>query len=88
MLAHLAGKVEERKVLHPVVVVHHQGRILILALEVQELGHLCLDALLVVAQRLVVQQVALLRLAAGVANHACGTADQNDGPVAAALQVA
>ena len=56
--------------------------------EVEELGHLGLDALLVVAQRLVVEQIALLALTAGVANHACGSTHEDDGLVAATLQVA
>ena len=60
VLANLAGEVEEREILHPVVVVHHLGGIGTFGLEVEELSHLSLDALLVVTQCLVVQQVALL----------------------------
>ena len=60
VLTHLTGKVKEGKVLHPVVVVHHQGSILVLRLKIEELGYLSLDALLVMTQRFVVQQVTLL----------------------------
>ena len=63
VLAHLTGKVQEGEVLHPVVVVDHEGGVSILRLKVQEFSHLLLDALLVVAQGLVVEQVALLGLA-------------------------
>ena len=88
VLAHLAGEVEEGEVLHPVVVVHHFGGIRLLRLEVEELGHLLFDALLVVAQGFFVEQVTFLALARRVANHACCAAHEDDGLVAAALQVA
>ena len=42
---------------------------------------------LIAAQRLLVEQVALLRLAAGVADHAGGAANQGDGAVAAELKM-
>ena len=88
VLAHLTGKVEEGEILHPVIVVHHLGSIGFLAVKVKELGHLLLDALLVVAQGLVIEQVALLALARGVANHTRGTTHQDDGFVATVLQMA
>ena len=87
MLAHLTSEIQEGEVFHPVIVVHHLGSIRILAFKVEELGHLCLDALLVVTQRLVVQQVTLLALAAGVANHARSTTHEDDGLMSATLQV-
>ena len=88
MLTHFTCEVKEGEVLHPVVVVDHLGSILFLRFEIEELGYLCLDALLVVAQGFVVQEVALLRLAAGVANHARCSANEDDGLVATTLQVA
>ena len=88
VLAHLTGEVEEGEVLHPVVVVHHLGGIGFLRFKIKELGHLGLDALLIVTQRLFVQQVTFLALARRVANHASGTSHQDDGLVAAALQMA
>ena len=88
VLTHFTCKVEEGEVLHPVVVVDHLGSILFLRLEVEELGHLGLDTFLVVAQGFVVQEVAFLRLAAGVANHASCSAHEDDGLVATTLQVA
>ena len=88
VLTHLAREVEEGEILHPVVVVHQLGSISILRLEVEELGHLLLDALLVVIECLVVEQVTLLTLARGVANHTRCASHQDDGLVAAALQMA
>ena len=60
VLTNLACEIKEGEVLHPVVVVNHLSRIGILALEIQELSHLCLDALLIVAQCLVIEEVTLL----------------------------
>ena len=54
VLTHLTGKVEEGEVLHPVVVIDHDGSIGFLRLEVEELRHLFLDTLLVVAEGIVV----------------------------------
>ena len=87
-LADVACEVEEGEVLHPVVVVDELGGIGRIAVEVEEARQLLADAGHVVAQRGLVQQVALLALAAGVANHAGGAAQQGDGLVAAALQMA
>ena len=87
-LANFAGKIEEGEILHPVVVVDQFGLVWCVALKVEEVCELLLDALYIVTQSLFVQQVALLTLAAWVAYHACCTADEGDGLVAAALQVA
>ena len=88
VLSDLTCEVEERKVLHPVVVVHHFGSVLLLRLEIEEFRHLRLDALLIVAQSLVGEQVTLLRLSRRVANHSRCTAHKDNRLVAAALQVA
>ncbi len=48
---------------------------------------LLLDALHIVTQRLLVQEVAFLTLPARVAYHACGSAYEGDGLMTAALQV-
>ena len=69
-LADVADEVEERELLHPVVVVHQTGGVRRIGVEVEQLGQLPLDGLLVVAQRRLVEQVALLRLARRVADHA------------------
>ncbi len=87
MLSHHTGEVKEGEVFHPVVVVHHLGLVRLVAVEIEELGHLLLDALLVVVESLVVEQVALLALARGVADHAGGSAHEDYRLVAAALQV-
>ena len=86
-LADFACEVEEGEVLHPVVVVDELSAVGCVALEVEEVCQLLLDALHVVAQRFFVQQVALLTLSAGVANHAGSSAHEGDGLVATALQV-
>ena len=62
MLTHLTGEVQEGKVLHPVVVVDHNSSVGIFRLEVEELRNLFLDALLIVTQGLIVEQVTLLAL--------------------------
>ena len=87
VLAHLTGKVEESEVLHPIVVVDHDGGIGFFRLKVEELGHLLLDALLIMTQCLIVEQIALLTFARRVANHTCGTTNKDDGAVAATLQM-
>ena len=87
MLTNLTGKVEEGKVLHPVVVVNHDSSIRLLRLEIEELGHLFLDALLIVAQGLIVEQITLLALTRRVADHTCSTTHENDGSVTTTLQV-
>ena len=88
MLTHLTGEVQEGEVLHPIVVVDHLCSILVLRLEVKELRHLLLDTLLVVTQGFFVQQVTLLRLTTGVANHTRSTTYEDDGLVTTTLQVA
>ena len=88
VLTHLTGEVEEGEVFHPVVVIDHYGGIGLLGLEVEETGHLGLNALLIVIERLVVQEVTLLRLARGVADHTGGTTDEDDGTVTTTLQMA
>ena len=87
MLSDLTCKVKEGEILHPVVVVHHNSGVGILRLEVEKLSHLLLDTFLVVTQGLIVEQVALLALTRGVANHTCGTTHENHGTVSATLQV-
>ena len=60
MLADGACELEEGEVLHPVVVVDHLGSIRLVGIEVEELCHLCLDALLIVIESLCIEEVALL----------------------------
>ena len=87
MLSHLACEVEEGEVLHPVVVVDHFGSVGLGGFEIEETSHLLFNALLVVTQRLIVQQVALLRLSRGVANHTSSTTNEDDGLMTTALQM-
>ena len=87
VLANVADEVQERELLHPVVVVDQHGVVGSIAVEVEEVGQLATDALLVVAQGFLVDEFALLRLHLGVANHARGTAHKGDGTVTSALEV-
>ena len=88
MLAHGSGEVEKGEILHPVVIVHQFGLVGLVAVEVQELGTLFFNGLLVVVECVCVEQVALLTLARRVAYHARGTSHEEIGFVSAALQVA
>ena len=88
MLAHSTREIEEREVLHPVVVVHQLSLIVALGVEVEELRHLLLDALLVVIERLGIKQIALLAFTRRVAYHTCRAADEYYRLVSATLQMA
>ena len=87
MLADIADEVKEGEVLHPVVVVGHYGGVWSTAVEVEEVGELTFDGFLIVAQGFFVNKLALLTLHRGVADHTCGTSDNGDRFVAAALQM-
>ena len=78
-LADVADEIQEGDSLHPVVVVHQHRRVGSVRFEIEQLGELFLDRLLVVAEGLFIEQVALLRFAAGVADHARRAAHQSDG---------
>ena len=88
VLADVPDKVEELEVLHPVVVVHQFCAVGCIAVEIKEMRELLFDASDIVAQGLLVEQVALGALARRVANHACGTANKGEGLVAATLKMA
>ena len=60
MLADGTCELEEGEVLHPVVVVYHLGSVRLVRVEVKELCHLCLDALLIVIESLCIEEVTLL----------------------------
>ena len=87
VLADVADEAQEGEILHPVIVVHHDGVVRSIAVKVQELGQLLADALLVVTQGLLVDELALLRLHRGVTDHARGTTDQGYGTMSGTLQV-
>ena len=86
-LADVADEIQEGDSLHPVVVVHQHRRVGSVRFEIEQLGELFLDRLLVVAEGLFIEQVALLRFAAGVADHARRAAHQSDRTVSAHLEV-
>ena len=87
MLADVTDEVDERVVLHPVVIVHEFGLVRRVGLEIQEAGQLGLEAGDVVGEGLLVQEVALRRFHRRVADHAGGSAHQGEGLVAAALEM-
>ena len=88
VLAHVADEIQKRHVLHPGVVVDEFRGVRRVGIEIQEPGQLFFYALLVVEQFFLRKQVALLRFHGRVADHAGGAADQRDGLMPAALQVA
>ena len=87
MLAYVAYKAQEGEILHPVVVVDEQSGIGGVAFEVEEFSELRLYALLVVAQSLLVDELALLALHGRVADHAGGASDKRYGPMSGMLEV-
>ena len=88
VFADVARKVEELEVFHPVVVVHEFGAVRGVAFKVEEMCELFFYAAYVVCKRFLVEQVAFLAFSRGVAYHAGGPADERNGLVAGALQVA
>ena len=87
VLADFAGEVEEREVLHPVVIVHQLGMVGSVAVEIQESGQLLFDAGHVVAQRFFVEQVAFLAFTRRVAYHSGGASDKGQRLVPATLEM-
>ena len=85
MLADIAEELEIAEAAHPVVVVHEQGR-LGARIEIQEPPHLPLEAGHIAGQRVAIEQVPLLALAAGVADHAGGPPHDRDRSVPGALE--
>ena len=88
MLSYLTCEIEEGEVLHPVVVVDHLCTVGSVGIEIEELCHLILYALLIVAECLVVEEVTLLAFSRRVADHTCGTAHQDDWFMSAMLKMA
>ncbi len=88
VFSHLADEIKEREVLHPVVVVDHFGLVGCRPFEVEELGYLLLDGLLVVVEGFGIEEIALQTLSRRVTDHARCSPDQQVRFVSAALQVA
>ena len=87
VLADVSQEVEEAHLAGPVPVVDQRAA-RCAAGQVDDAGDLGLDGGHVVGERLLVEEVALLGAAAGVADHAGGAADQGHGPVAGLLEAA
>ena len=87
MFAHLACKIEEGKVFHPVVVVDQFGGIGCIGVKVEEMRQLLFDALHVVAQHLLGEQVTLCTFSRRVTNHAGSSSHECQRFVAGALEV-
>ena len=87
-LADVADELQKRELLHPVVVVDQLGRVGFVGRRSRPAARAaCWIRLLIAAQRLLVEQVALERLAGRVANHARRSADQKDRLMAATLEM-
>ena len=78
MLANVAQELQVAELPHPVVVVHHQGRIRA-AVEIQESPQLLSHARHVSPQYVDRQQLPFFALAARITDHARGAAHQRDG---------
>ena len=87
VLAYVANEIQERELLHPVIVVHQDCMVRSIAIEVKEVRQLSLNRLLVVAKRLLINQLALLRLHRWVTNHTSCTTHQCYGAMASTLKV-
>ncbi len=87
MLAHVADEFEESHPLHPVVVIDQHGGIGCGRIEIYQFGELPPDGLLITTQGGLVEQVAFERFARRVADHPRRPSDEDDGPVAAALEM-
>ena len=87
MLSNIADEVNERIVLHPVVIVHKFRLVRSVAVKIQETAQLRLDAGHVVPKGFLVKQISLRRLHGRVSNHSRGTTHQRNRPMPALLEV-
>ena len=87
VFSYLACEVEEGEIFHPVVVVNQFSLVRFGAVEIEKLRNLLLDSLLIVVERVGIEQVSFLTLARRVAYHAGGSAYKQVGFVAALLQM-
>ena len=83
VLADVAEELEDRDAAQPVDVVEEEGAVV---LEVEELAELGSDALEVALDRLEIEKLALVLLAARITDHARTAAGEGDGPVARLLE--
>ena len=58
----IADKIQERIILHPVVIVYQLGSIRRVRIEIQKLGQLLLNAILVMTKRCFIEQITFRRL--------------------------
>jgi hypothetical protein len=87
VLPYLTGKVQESKILHPVIVIHQFGFVRSIALKVKELSQLFLDASHIMTQCFLGQQIALLRFAGRVTDHTGRAAHQCQRLMTATLEM-
>ena len=62
MLTDITDKIQERIILHPVVIVYQLGSIRCVRIEIQKLGQLLLNAILIMTKRCFIEQVTFCRL--------------------------
>ena len=87
MLAYFAREIEEREVLHPVVVVDHFCGVRSVRIEIEETGQLFFYSVLVVAQGSFVQKITLVGFSRRVADHSGGSAYEHERLMPAFLKV-
>ena len=86
MLTHIAYEIEEKVILHPVVVVEDFSAVHGVV-EIEETLELLFDAGNVMFDFISGQQFAFGSLEGGVADHACGAAHNSEGFVSCHLQM-
>ena len=86
MLAHVADKVEEKVVLHPVIVVHYLSPV-DRVVEIEEARELLTNAVDIVLHLFNRQELTLCSFEGGVANHSGSTAHQSQGLMSSHLEM-
>ena len=87
MLADVTDEVDERIVLHPVVVVDKLGAVWRIGVKIQETAELCLQTLDIVTEGILVQKIALGRFHRRVANHPRSPADKGERFMSTSLEM-
>ena len=78
MFANVTDKIKESEVLHPIVIIEHRSGIGGSGIKVNKTRQLRLNACHIGLNGFLVEQIAFLRLAAGVANHTRGATNNEN----------
>jgi hypothetical protein len=87
MLTHVADKAEERKLLHPVVVIYQFSLVWCVGFKIEQFHQLGFQTFLVVTQGGFVEQVAFFRFSRRITDHTGSTTNQHNGFVPALLKM-